>query len=228
MGLRFVKGLGEKDGRTIEAVRAPGFSLEDLVRRTLLPEGTLVRLAETGALESFGLPRREAIWRVKGLIKERGTVLPCSPREEAASFKSLTDFETIAWDYRSSQHSPRGHPIAPLRKALLRRDLPSARTVNKQPDGKRVRYAGLVICRQRPGTASGVVFLTLEDETGFVNVVIWPKVYERFSLLVKTTTFLGITGRVQSQDGVVHVVAETFWEPELTVRPESGGSRDFH
>ena len=95
-------------------------------------------------------------------------------------------------------------------------------------DGQRVRYAGIVICRQRPGTASGVVFMTLEDETGFVNVVIWSRVFEQHALIIKTTNFLGVTGRLQIQDGVVHVVADSFWTPSLSLQPQTLRSHDFH
>jgi error-prone DNA polymerase len=96
------------------------------------------------------------------------------------------------------------------------------------PSGRRTHYAGLVICRQRPGTASGVVFLTLEDETGFVNVVIWSKVYEQFRVLVKTASFLGVTGKLQVEDGVTHLIADSFWRPKIDTRPVEVGSRDFH
>ncbi len=95
-------------------------------------------------------------------------------------------------------------------------------------DGKRVRYAGIVICRQRPGTASGVVFMTLEDETGFVNVVTWSKVFDEYAVLIKTTSFLGVSGRLQVQDDVVHVIAESFWRPPISVDPAKAKSHDFH
>jgi error-prone DNA polymerase len=94
-------------------------------------------------------------------------------------------------------------------------------------NGAKVRYAGLVICRQRPGTAEGVVFMTLEDETGFVNVVVWESVFRRYAVLAKTAGFLGVSGKLQAQDGVVHLVAEKFWEPKLE-QPASTRSRDFH
>jgi error-prone DNA polymerase len=96
------------------------------------------------------------------------------------------------------------------------------------PDGRRARYAGLVICRQRPGTASGVVFMTMEDETGFVNLVVWDPVFRENAVLIKTTSFLGVTGRLQVQDGVTHVIAERFWSPDLDERPAETASRDFH
>jgi error-prone DNA polymerase len=94
-------------------------------------------------------------------------------------------------------------------------------------DGWSVRYAGLVICRQQPGTAQGVTFMTLEDETGFVNVVLWPSVFKRHAVLAKTATFLGITGTLQAHQGVVHLVAEHLWKPRVARQPVSASSRDF-
>ena len=108
------------------------------------------------------------------------------------------------------------------------RRLPDAHAVNAMNHGRRVRYAGLVICRQRPGTASGVVFMTLEDETGFVNVVVWSQVFEEQRVLIKTSSFLGVTGKLQVQEGVTHLVAEKFWIPRLKTDPPRARSRDFH
>jgi error-prone DNA polymerase len=106
--------------------------------------------------------------------------------------------------------------------------LPDARTVTAMPNGRRVSYAGVVINRQRPGTAKGVVFMTLEDETGFVNVVIWKNVFKKFTVIAKTASFLGVTGKIQSDSGVVHLVAESLWDPTTRRRPRRRGSRDFH
>jgi hypothetical protein len=142
----------------------------------------------------------------------------------------LDAFDTITWDYRTMDHSARGHPMAALRDELSARKLPDARNVNRMQDGQQVRYAGMVICRQRPGTARGVVFLTLEDESGFVNVVVWSKILEKNALLIKALNFLGVSGSLQKEDEVVHVVADNFWDPQTQIRlsPASGGSRDFH
>ena len=107
-----------------------------------------------------------------------------------------------------------------MRASLTRQGLPDARTVASMKNGENVRYAGLVICRQRPGTAGGVVFMTLEDETGFVNVVVWESVFQRYSVLAKTLSFLGITGTLQVEDNVVHLVAETFWEPKVEAQTD--------
>ena len=115
-----------------------------------------------------------------------------------------------------------------MRDELRARKLPDAASVTRMGDGRRVRYAGIVICRQRPGTASGVVFMTLEDETGFVNVVIWSRVFEEHAVLIKTTNFLGVSGRLQVQEGVTHLVAESFWVPRVSVSPGASRSRDFH
>jgi len=114
-----------------------------------------------------------------------------------------------------------------MRASLAQQGLPDARTVASMKEGANVRYAGLVICRQRPGTAGGVVFMTLEDETGFVNVVVWESVFQRYSVLAKTVSSLGITGTLQVEDGVVHLVAEKLWEPRIELKPIGASSRDF-
>jgi len=149
-------------------------------------------------------------------------------RESPASFTDLDLFESIGWDYATMNLSAQGHPLEPLRERMRAKRLPDAGEVRAMPDGRRTHYAGLVICRQRPGTAAGVVFLTLEDEAGFVNVVVWAKVYEQFRVIVKTASFLGVTGRLQVQDGVTHLIAEAFWRPAIDTSPVEVGSRDFH
>jgi error-prone DNA polymerase len=148
--------------------------------------------------------------------------------ERRPEFAALDAFETIGWDYRTTGHSPNGHPLEPLRDRMRRRGLPDASSVVLGGDGRRVHYAGLVICRQRPGTASGVVFLTLEDETGFVNVVCWSRVYDEHRVLVRTASFLGVSGKLQIQDGVAHVIAERFWAPRRLLAAAGAESRDFH
>ena len=185
------------------------------------------RLAEAGALASVGGERRSAIWQAMGATPRREDELPLSTPEEAVGLRPLDELETIQWDYRSTGHSPRGHPLAPLREALRERRLPDAATVARFPHDADANYAGLVICRQRPGTAKGVVFMTLQDETGFVNLVVWQDVFARHRLLAKTASFLGVSGKVQSEAGVVHLVAERLWNPRLDLRPAETRSRDF-
>ena len=231
MGLRYVKSFSEdRDWRRVAAARAerPFASLADFTRRTRLDERILRRLAEAGALAPFEGRRRPALWEAHGLGKTPATALPIVPSEPRPEFAPLDEFQTIDWDYRFSGHSTHGHPLAPLRAALAAQELPDARTVAGLPDGRQVRYAGLVICRQRPGTASGVTFMTLEDETGFVNVVIWNRVFDDYAVLARTASFLGVTGKLQAQSDVVHLVADALWAPAIPSRPPTAGSRDFH
>ncbi|OGQ78729.1 MAG: error-prone DNA polymerase [Deltaproteobacteria bacterium RIFCSPLOWO2_12_FULL_60_19] len=229
MGLRYVKGLGQREWKRIEGARlaAPFVSLEDFVRRSELDEETLSKLAEAGAFEGFDQDRRAALWDMKALVRRREESLALEAREANPSFDSLTDFEEVNWDYRTTSHSPRRYPLAPLRAALRAQRLPDARSVAAMPHGAQVRYAGLVICRQRPGTAGGVVFMTLEDETGFVNLVVWERVFEQYATLVKTANFLGVSGTVQADEGVVHIVAEEFWLPQVDLEVAGAPSRDF-
>ncbi len=232
MGLRYVKGLSEsRDWVRIEAARgqAPFYSIDDFVARTGLGERMSSRLAEAGALAGLEKRRRDALWQVRGLIRTHAPVLPVgAARDETPIFEELDRRETIAWDYRTSAHSARGHPLAALREQLSARRLPDARTVSSMRDGRKTRYAGLVICRQRPGTAGGVVFMTLEDETGFVNLVVWSRVFDEHALIARTASFLGVTGTIQQAAGVVHLVADTLWRPQLDGSPNAIGSRDFH
>ena len=231
MGLRYVKSLSEeRDWRRIEVAHAqrPFASMEDFTRRTRLDARIVRRLAEAGAFARFEGERRAALWEAQDLARMPASALLLASCEPQLDFEPLSEFETIAWDYQYSAHSTRGHPLAPLRDALTSRKLPDARTVAAMPDGRRVRYAGIVICRQRPATASSVTFMTLEDETGFVNVVVWKRVFDEHAVLARTASFLGVTGKLQSESGVVHIVADALWTPEITARPPTAGSRDFH
>ena len=230
VGLRYVKGLGEGDWKMIwNAREAAAFtSLEDFVRRAELNEGALGLLAEAGAFDGLGVDRRHALWELLPFVRARSESLPLNARERSPEFEPLSAFEEVGWDYRMTAHSPRRHPLEPLRAALAAQRLPDARAVTQMSNGCRINYAGLVICRQRPGTAGGVIFMTLEDETGFVNVVVWESVFQRHALLVKTANFLGVTGTLQVEDNVIHVVAEQFWRPNLSRKPSAPPSRDFH
>ena len=229
MGLLFVKGLGERErGRIATALAVgAGDSLEDFVWESNLDEKALAALAEAGAFDCFGKSRREALWAVRGAARVQPLPLGLLA-ETLPKFQALSLFETINWDYERSQHSSLGHPLGPLRPLLAARRLPDARTLMGWADGERVRYAGVVICRQRPGTAAGVTFMTMEDETGFVNLVIWTKVFERYKLLIKTASFLGVTGSLQVHEGVVHLIAQRFWLPDIGANPAPTPSYDFH
>jgi error-prone DNA polymerase len=230
MGLRYVKGLGEGDWERLDLARhAASFtSLEDFVRRSGFDEAALSGLAEAGAFDGLGVDRRAALWDVRRLAQVRNQSLQLPAREAKPAFDPLSAFEEVGWDYRRTSHSARRHPLEPFRNMLAAHRLPDARTIAAGENGAQVRYAGLVICRQRPGTAGGVVFMTLEDETGFVNVVVWESVFQRYAVLAKTLSFLGITGTLQVEDNVVHLIAEELWEPRVKLKPAAATSRDFH
>jgi error-prone DNA polymerase len=228
MGFRYVKGLGVIERDRIETAPGPYPNLATFVRDTRLNEKALHALAEAGAFECFGLNRRDAIWQVRSLSRYTQDSLPLEPASSQISFSSLFEDDKVLWDYRASHHSTRGHPMRSVRAVLESRGIPDAATVRHRPHGASVRYVGLVICRQRPGTASGVNFFTLEDETGFVNLVLWKQVFERHAALAKTAALLGVTGEVQKADGVVHVIAKSLWTPDVALSPEGAKSRDFH
>jgi error-prone DNA polymerase len=154
--------------------------------------------------------------------------LPLEGADNGPVFETIGPGATIAWDYRASSHSVRGHPLAALRPALRAQGIPDARMVQTLASGTRVRYAGLVICRQRPATASNVTFMTLEDETGFVNLVLWDRVFQAFAVLARTAHWLGVTATIESKQGVVHLIAQRLWAPRVGTGTAHGRSRDFH
>ena len=240
MGLSSVKGLTTADAEAVVAARRRGewtgeaafTSIADFARKTGLGRGALEALAEAGALEGLEKDRRRALWSVgmeAGRTSRHGDapMLALEERSPTPTFDTLSDFEVIAWDQRRSDHSVRGHPLEPLRAQLRRRGFDAASDLGLRASGSRVEVAAIVICRQRPGTANGVVFMTLEDETGFVNVILWQKVVERFSILVRAASFLGVSGKLQVENGVVHLVADSLWNPKLSLVPVDARSRDF-
>jgi error-prone DNA polymerase len=228
MGLRYVKGLGAVERGRIEAAEAPHPNLPSFVRQTRLNKKALHALAEAGAFECFGLNRRDAIWQVRSLSRFTRDSLPLEPASSQISFSSLASDDKVIWDYRTSHHSTRGHPMRGLRHALRARGIPEATAVQRRPHGDELRYVGMVICRQRPGTASGVTFFTLEDETGFVNVVVWKRVFDQHAALAKTAALLGVTGEIQKADGVIHLIAKSLWVPDVALAEQTHRSRDFH
>lgn len=231
MGLRYVKSLRREAGARIVTERqtAPFRSIDDFVRRTQIDEGSQTRLAEAGALAAFHANRRDALWQVRGFHRAKADSLPLPQTGPTPDFAPLDTLEEVIWDHETSFHSTRGHPLEPLRAVLRAQNLPDARTIQHMRDGQRVRYAGMVICRQRPGTASGVTFMTLEDETGFVNAVLWQRVWETYGPMAKTTAFLGITGQLQVEEGLIHLIADSLWLPRLDrdQGPHAPPSRDF-
>jgi error-prone DNA polymerase len=230
MGLRYVGGLSERAGERIVAARggAPFASLADFVRRTGLDRGSLDALAEAGAFDSLGIDRRQALWQAPALAHAARAPLKLSGGEHNPVFAALDSFEEVNWDYRRTGHSTRGHPLTALRPQLLALGFPASGAVRAMPNDRPVQFAGMVICRQRPGTAAGVVFMTLEDEEGVINVIIWPKVFEDHELVARTEPLVAVRGRLQVEHGVMHLIAKKLWVPPLNRPPAEVESRDFH
>jgi error-prone DNA polymerase len=230
MGLRWTKGIRLEDGQRIVATRGerPFESIEDFVRRTRVSSRAHLQLAEAGAFGELTAARRDALWQVQGWIARQDDTLNVGDADAEVAFDKLGKLDEIFWDYAASDHSTRGHPLAPLRTELRANRWPDARGVSGGRDGQRIEYVGIVICRQQPGTASGVVFMTMEDETGFVNLVVWAQVFAEYAHVIRTTSLLGVTGRLQVQEGIVHLIAERVWVPQLSRPVVDVESRDFH
>ncbi len=206
MGLRYVKGLRERVGRTIvEARGARAFgSIHDLARRAHLDRGEVDTLAAIGALAPLGGTRRTNLW---GVAMPHPGPLFTDPPPEPSPLSEMTDVERLAADYAGTSVTLGRHPMTLRRTALRRRGVLSARELGSAEDGARIHVAGSVIVRQRPGTAKGFVFLSLEDETGIANVIVTPPIFARYRLALVSEPYLLVEGIAQRQDGVVSVRA---------------------
>ncbi len=216
LGFRLVKGLSEDDMKTLVALRDTGYdSIRDLWLRTGLAPSVLTALAEADAFRSLGLDRREALWAVRGLNRAGDKddlpllkVLSFRPTEPDAHLPPMPLGEHVVEDYRHLTLSLKAHPVVFLREMLTAKNILRTEELAQVTSGQRVTVAGLVLVRQRPGSASGVIFLTMEDETGIANAIIWPKVFEVLRPVILGARFIAITGKVQSESGVIHIVAE--------------------
>lgn len=211
LGLRFAERLREQTARRIEAERSarPFASLADWAARVGPARDEIDTLAELGALASLpGGPRqrREALWQVAGVERDAESLFAgAAPRNPTSPLDELSDLEATLTDYRLSGMTTGPHLLAHLRPALRRRGLLAAREVQSADDGSFVRTAGHVIVRQRPGSARGFCFLTLEDETGTSNAVLTPDVFQRFREVLREAALVELEGPLQNVDGVAHV-----------------------
>jgi error-prone DNA polymerase len=224
MGLRYVRNLGEKEITRIEAARILGgefSSPEVFAFRTGLDVDALEGLAAAGALESIGLGRREGLWAAGALAEIDPERLALSPGVEAPPLPGMTDEETHRADLWATSVSSR-HPMSFVR-AQMDGCLTAAEALEMGRNQARVKVAGVVTHRQRPGTARGVYFLNLEDETGLLNIVVLPDVWAKHRHVVRKSPALVIHGRLEFHDGVTNIVARDF-EP---IGVQSVQSRDF-
>ncbi len=254
LGLRAVDGFGEAVARRLVALRERGFdSVRDVYFRTRLPVHALAHLARADAFRSIGLDRRAALWAVQSLGGAQGgrTAVEDLPLFAAAAdtdddsvrvpFQDEAEVtlpamplgEHVVEDYRTLRLSLKAHPVSFLRDRLAARRVVAAASLAERPANRPVRVAGLVLVRQRPGTASGVIFMTLEDETGIANVIVWPRVFEEWRRAVLSARLVVVDGMLQKEQGVIHVVARRFEDASAELfdalaepdRPRSPGFR---
>ncbi|MGB8275003.1 MAG: error-prone DNA polymerase [Alphaproteobacteria bacterium] len=215
LGFRQVKGFPEKDAVRLTAARGNFYpDALSLWRRSGLAPSAIETLARADAFGSMGLCRRQALWAVRGLPPAPLPLFSAMGEEEQANEPkvALPDMslgEEVVEDYTSLRLSLKGHPMALLRGTFDRERIVRTSLLADAPTDARVTVAGLVLVRQRPGSANGVIFMTLEDETGVANVIVWPKTYEQFRRVVLTARLLEVEGTLQREGEVIHVIART-------------------
>jgi error-prone DNA polymerase len=187
-------------------------------------KGDIEALAHAGALSSFGLGRREAMWKVRA-PRERGLLAGVELDVETPDLPPMSRAEQLTLDYETTGVAVGDHAMSVVRPSLPAR-CKTAHELSRLSHGDRVSTAGLVICRQRPATASGVVFITLEDETGFVNLILWARTFERWRHVATTSSIVMVHGAIEKQGAVVYVVVQRLEKLGLHGIPAM--SRDFH
>ncbi|ASY64624.1 DNA polymerase III alpha subunit [Sinorhizobium sojae CCBAU 05684] len=218
LGFRLVKGLRRTDIEALVASRGDGYhSVHDLWTRSGLTRSVLERLADADAFRSIGLDRRAALWAVKALNEasavERLPLFDGAGSEDlraepAVTLPVMPEGEHVIHDYRSLTLSLKAHPVSFMRQDFARMGITCSRDLMKTPAGRRVTVAGVVLVRQRPGSANGVIFMTIEDETGVSNIIVWERTFRKYRPQVMGSRLVKIRGRLQSESGVIHVVAE--------------------
>jgi error-prone DNA polymerase len=229
VGFRYVQGLREEHARQLVAERRERSfsSLADFLQRVPLPASARRALAAVGAFALLSPHRRAALWQVEaawsaeeGLFHSAGLV-----EEDMPPLVAMSPAERVHADFEGMRLTTGAHPMRLVREQLP--DLWRASDLILGRDGDRVTIGGSVICRQRPGTAKGVVFVSLEDETGVANAIVYSNLYERHRLLINEEPSLRITGRLQNQSGVIHVQAEQIERLQLSELPVQV-SHDYH
>ena len=228
LGLRMIRGLSNAHAAQILAARSerPFVSIEDVWRRSTVPPAELEKLADADAFRSLGVDRRQALWQVRGLGEAPLPLFAAAEGHEPdVALKPLTEGREVVEDYRALQLSLRAHPLAFLRPELDRRGVTRCGDLAHTKDGKPVTVAGVVLIRQRPGSAKGVLFITIEDETGVANAILWPDRFEAQRRIVLSASMIGIKGVVQREGEIIHVITARM--EDMTPLLHSVGERDF-
>jgi len=232
IGFRYVRGLRQAAAERIvsERRRSPFGGIEDLVRRVPeLQKAELVTLSEIGALNSLGkgTHRRTALWQVERAARSSGPLLDVIPEQlELSPLREMTDEERLVADFHGSGMTTGPHPMTYCREALSKQQVKRACDLSRLPHGEYTRVAGCVIARQRPGTAKGFVFLSLEDETGISNVIVNPDFYEKYRMVINREKFLRVEGILQNQDHTVSIKASRVLP--ISISAAETQSHDFH
>lgn len=225
LGMRMVRGLATVDAARIVSARAEEMfsSVDDMWRRSGVPAASLVQLAEADAFRpSLKLERRDALWAIKALRDEPLPLFAAAAEREAkvipeqhepdVELRQMTEGHNVVEDYGHTGLTLRQHPVAFLRKELEKRSIVTCEEAMSARDGRWVMTAGLVLVRQRPGSARGVLFITIEDETGPANIVVWSKLFERRRRIVLGASMMAINGKIQREGAVVHLVAQQVFD----------------
>jgi error-prone DNA polymerase len=223
-----VRGLSNLHAARILAARAeaPFESIEDVWRRSGVPVAALEKLADADAFASLGLDRRQALWRVRGLGEAPLPLFAAADalgEEPEVALVPLTGGREVVEDYRTVQLSLRAHPLAFLREPLGPK-VTTCAGLSRLRDGSRVEVAGLVLIRQRPGKGN-VTFITLEDETGIANIILWQRKFEEQRRIVMSAAMISVKGQMQKEGEVIHVVADRL--EDLTPLLHRVGALDF-
>ncbi len=227
LGLRLVKGISQTAVNKLVALR-PFRSLSDLARRTELNQATITRLAEADAFGSLELDRRTALWQ--SLAQRRGNAplfAGLDEDEPAAVLPPMPPFEQVLADYRTAGLSLKSHPIAFVREQLNKQHVVRAMDLKAVANGRRIRVAGIVLMRQRPGTAKGITFVTLEDETGAANLVIRPAIWDRYYSVARCSAAWIAHGVLESRESVIHLVVNRLEDLSARLGNLTAPSRDF-
>jgi error-prone DNA polymerase len=230
LGFRYVKSLGEtaRDIIDRELAVGPFRSVEDFVFRTRLDRDNLEQIAMIGGFAGFGLTRRQALWKVMSILKRSPDELQMSFRESGDTLLSpMTTVERLGADFVGMSLSNGPHPMSLVRDQLRVHRVRSAAELRNLPDRRVTDVAGVVVIRQRPMTAKGFVFITLEDETGFTNVVVKPNMMKRFRREIVFSRALVIRGTLERKDGVINIIGRHFRPLEFQNQQIHVRARDF-
>ena len=231
LGLRLVRGLSAEKVRGLEAAQREGpiCSIRALARRPDVARDTLLRLAAADAFRSLSLSRREALWQILALDDAPAPLFADLERvEPPAELPPMPLDETVVQDYDALGLSLSAHPIGLVREELRKLRVSPNEGLASARHGQRIAVAGLVTHRQRPGTAKGIVFMTLEDETGTANLIVRPRVWERDQRVGRAKIALIAEGTVERQGAVVHVQVSRLHDLSERIAPVRAQSRDFH